>query len=327
MLSIFPELEQHGVDFVDLGCSGQLDSKWKPLFDVLNYVGFDPNKEECHRLASQSSPYRAARYMPYAIDGEVGEAVLYLTQSPYCSSLLKPRHRWLRRFSYHKLFEEIGEAKVDCVTLDHLAETENLSADIIKLDTQGLELPILRSATRLLQDVFCVESETGFVENYVGETVAAQVDEFMRENGFLMFDMTIHRVGRANRFDRHSRQQPLWCESLWMRDYLALDSWDIPVPLPDRLQALKSLYICRALGFPDYGLELARYFHSHGLLSDEELVSLTDSSTWATGQSYDRTDLVAEYLFRLLPGRWRQRLYRSMGSAVGRPHLIKSLLK
>jgi hypothetical protein len=211
--------------------------------------------------------------------------------------------------------------------LDHLVETENLSADIMKLDTQGLELPILRSATRLLQDVFCVESETGFVENYLGETVAAQVDEFMRQNGFLLFDMTIHRVGRANRFDRHSRQQPLWCESLWMRDYLALDSWGIDVPLPDRLQALKSLYICGALGFPDYGLELAHCFHSHRLLSDEEFAALSHIGTWPAGQTFSRTDLAAEFLFRLLPGRWRQKLYRSLGSAVGRPHLLKSLLR
>ena len=79
--------------------------------------------------------------------------MLHLTEAPYCASLLKPRHRWLRRFSFPNLFHELGEAKVDCVALDYLAETEGLSADIMKLDTQGLEVPILRSTSRLLQDV------------------------------------------------------------------------------------------------------------------------------------------------------------------------------
>ena len=213
---------------------------------------------------------------------------------------------------------------MNCVTLDYLAETEGLRADMMKLDTQGLELPILRSATKVLQDTFCVETETGFVENYIGETVAAEVDEFMRQNGFLLFDITIHRVGRANRFAQQSHQQPLWCESLWMRDYLALESWDIAVPLPNRVQALKALYICKALGFPDYGFELAGHFHSKGLLSYKELTSLSDGRIWAS-DAEQATDLVGQ-LFRLLPGRLRRRLYRSLGSAIGRPHLVRTLL-
>jgi FkbM family methyltransferase len=311
MLSLFPEIKEQGIDFVDIGCSGALDSKWNPLFEVLNYVGFDPNKEECERLSSLPSPYKTVRYLPYAIDGDIHQAVLYLTESPACSSLLRPRHTWLRRFSYHNLFNETGQTSVDCVTLDHLAEVEGLGADMIKMDTQGLELPILDSATRVLQNAFCIETETGFVENYVGETVAAQVDEFMRQRGFLLFDITIHRVGRANRFGQRSRMQPLWCESLWLRDYLAADSWGLAVPVPSRVQATKALYICNVLGFPDYGYELAEHFHSLRLLSGEELEQLSDRRTWAVG---GRTARVKQ-LFHLLPERWRQRLYESLVGA------------
>lgn len=294
MLSLFPEIEQRGIDFVDIGCSGGLDAKWERLFKVLNYVGFDPNEEECQRLSLLPSPYKSVRYMPYAIAGEVGQAVMYLTESPYCCSLLKPRHEWLRRFSYHNLFHEVGESKVDRVTLDYLAETKSLRADIIKLDTQGLELPILRSATEILRDTFCVETETGFVENYRGETVAAEIDTFMRQNGFLLFDITIHRIGRANRFAQQSRQQPLWCESLWLRDYLGQESWGITVPLPTREQAQKALFICMVLGFPDYGLELAEYFLSRDLLSHRELVLLSDSRLWCLEEGQkDSPDLVS----------------------------------
>ena len=323
MLSLFPEIEQHGINFIDIGCSGQLDAKWKTLFNVLSYVGFDPNEKECQRLSLLPSPYKQTRYMPYAIGDDVGEAVMYLTESPYCYSLLRPRHEWLRRFSYHNLFNEIGESRVNCVTLDYLAENKGLRADMMKLDTQGLELPILQTATQVLQDVFCVETEAGFVENYVGETVAAQVDEFMRQKGFLLFDITIHRVGRANRFAQQSHQQPLWCESLWMRDYLALDSWGIAVPPPSRVQALKALYICKALGFPDYGFELAEHFYSQGLLSDKERASLSNDRIWVSGTE-QITDLVGQ-LFRLLPGRLRRILYRSLRNTINRPHLLKGL--
>lgn len=324
MLSLFPDIAQHGIDFLDIGCSGQLDPKWKPLFNVLNYVGFDPNKEECQRLSSLPSPYKESRYIPYAIAGDVGQAVMHLTESPHCYSLLRPRHEWLRRFSYHNLFNEVGESRVNCVTLDYLAETESLHADMMKLDTQGLELPILQSGTTLLESVFCVETEAGFVENYVGETVASKVDGFMRHKGFLLFDIKIRRIGRANHLGEQSRQQPLWCESLWLRDYLAAESWDIPVPRPSRLQAVKALYICRTLGFPDYGLELAEHFYSRGLLSDRERALLSTDAIWL-GDAERAADLIGQ-LFRLLPSRLRRKLHKSLGSAIDRPHLLKALL-
>lgn len=325
MLSLFPEIEREGIDFLDIGCSGRLNHRWKALFQLLNYVGFDPNKEECQRLSKLPSPYKNAHFSPYAIAGDVGQAVMHLTESPLCYSILRPRHQWLRRFSFYNLFNEIGKSTVNCTTLNYLAENEGLRADIIKLDTQGLELPILRSASTVLSDTFCVETETGFVENYVGETVAAEVDEFMRDNGFLLFDIKIHRVGRANRFAQQSRQQPLWCESLWMRDYKASESWDIDVPPPSRTQATRALYICKTLNFPDYGFELARDFHSQGLLNDRELALLSDSRIWV---SYiDKATDRAGRLFLLLPRPLRRRLYHLLGASLDRAPLLGDLLR
>ena len=315
MLSLFPEIEREGIDFLDIGCSGGLNDRWKALFQLLNYVGFDPNKEECQRLSKLPSPYKNAHFSPYAIAGDVGQAVMHLTEFPPCYSILRPRHQWLRRFSFHNLFNEVGKSTVNCTTLNYLAETEDLRADIIKLDTQGLELPILRSASRILPHTFCVETETGFVENYVGETVAAELDGFMRQNGFLLFDIKIYRVGRANRFAQRSRQQPIWCESLWMRDYRASESWDITVPLPNRAQAIKALYICKTLGFPDYGFELTQHFHSTGLLSDRELTILSDSRIWAGA---DKVNHRIARLFLLLPRVLRRKIYDSLGAALER---------
>ena len=61
-----------------------------------------------------------------------------------------------------------------------------------------MELPILQNASRLLSDVIGLDVETGFVENYVGETVAAQVDALLRGLEFLMFDIVVFRIGRNN---------------------------------------------------------------------------------------------------------------------------------
>ncbi len=91
---------------------------------------------------------------------------------------------------------------------------------------QGLELPILSKAGHLLESAFYVETESGFTENYVGETTFSQMDGFMQSNGFLMFDINVnHRISRNNRFKEHStgKERILWAEAVWLKDYVALD--------------------------------------------------------------------------------------------------------
>ncbi len=308
---IFPELTESGLYLVDVGCSGKLDAKWQGLSSLLHYTGFDPDRTEIARLNSLPTRFKSNRFLPYAIAGQEGNATLYLTRSPFCNSLLRPRQEWLKRFSFHPLFHETGQTKVDCVTLDQLAIRENLRADILKLDTQGLEMPILRTAEKLLNTAFCVETETGFLENYHHESVAADVDKFMRQHGFLLFDMQLYRQGRGNPAAARSRRQPLWCECLWLKDYLAQESWDIPVSRPDRLEAAKALVICQTLGFADYGYELLAYFSSVGVLSAEEKERLSKPSFWGKVPGPWN-----EQIFQLVPRRLREWLYRGIGNTL-----------
>lgn len=69
-----------------------------------------------------------------------------------------------------------------------------------------------------------VDIETGFSENYIGEIVYAQINEFMRCNNFLFFDIdTDHRISRDNIFkDSVQGEQILWCEVTWLKDYVVL---------------------------------------------------------------------------------------------------------
>lgn len=276
------EINQYRIHFLDVGCSGALDQKWSELFPILSYTGFDPNADECKRLTAQPHPFKEARYLPYAIHKEKGTHVMYKTESIYCYSLLRPNHPWLNRFSFSDLFNETGTESVLCTTLNHLAQAEGLRADIMKLDTQGLELPILQSGDELLKNAICVETETGFMENYIGETTYAQIDEFMRSKGFLMFDISIHPVGRKNFLSEYGRHQPIWCESLWLFDFIGQKR------KPDREQAMKALSICRELKYPDYGFELAVYFKELGVLNSDELADLSKTESWNVHREADQ---------------------------------------
>jgi FkbM family methyltransferase len=283
------------IDFLDVGCSGSLDRKWLDLQALLSYVGFDPNVEECNRLNNQAHSYKAARYFPYAIAGEKETKTLYMTESIYCYSLLPPNHEWLRRFSFSALFTEIGISSVVCTTLNDLSDEQKLTADIIKIDTQGLELPILQTSDKILSESFCVETETGFVENYIGETTYAQIDEFMRSKGFLMFDINIHRVSRKNSLSDYGEHQPLWCETIWLFDFIGQNKH------PSMEKALKSLMICKSLKYFDYGMELARYFNDLGLINSTVVEYFERQGKYSAHQnSNSKTNKILNSLLKIV---------------------------
>ncbi len=278
------ELQSAGVNLIDIGSSGSLDTKWAPIKELINLVGFDPNKEECERQNRLPSQYKSSTFLPYAVHGMDGVETLYQTRSIYCYSLLKPNKPWLDRFAFHDLFDIQGEEPIQVRSIDALGELQAFSPDVIKIDVQGLELPILGKAGHLLESAFYVETETGFTENYVGETTFSQLDGFMRANGFLMFDINVnHRIPRNNPFkDRPTgNEQILWAEAVWLKDYVGLDQQGRFNPEGlDEQKVKKILLLCALQRCPDYGFELAEFFHRKGLLPRPALEALQAPTAW-----------------------------------------------
>jgi FkbM family methyltransferase len=270
-----------GIDMLDLGSGGGLDSKWAGLSSLCNLVGFDPNEQECRRMEQAPHGLRSARYLPHAVGDRNGEQTLYLTRSPWCSSLLPPRRDWLDRLEFHGLFEVVGTEKVNVVTLAAVEEVQARDFDVVKVDVQGMELPILRNCGRLLDQAFAVETETGFVQNYEGETTFGEIDLFMRAQGFRLFDLTTHRQPRRNPLGRsfRSTQQLIVAEAIWLKDYIQLARAGAPQDLTRR-KCLAALAICATLRTYDYGFELAQYFCEVGALRKEDCVGLERTGSW-----------------------------------------------
>ncbi|HEY5701798.1 MAG TPA: FkbM family methyltransferase, partial [Gammaproteobacteria bacterium] len=274
-----------GINLLDLGASGAVPAYWKPLAHLTNLVGFDPNRDECRRLENQESEFLSQRFLPYAIAGEENMFTLFKTNNIYCWSLLEPNTDWLRRFSISERFEVKDAEEMPARTLGGIPELENADIDAMKIDTQGLELPILNSAEDIVRDCILIETETGFCENYLGETTFDQIMEYMRAMGFGLFDINAsHRVSRANAFSNKTRnEQILWCEAIWLRDFCQIDANHMA--RVSRQKALKALCIFANHGCVSFGLEAAGCFADHGILSSGELQSLSDdTASWAIGK-------------------------------------------
>ncbi|MDX2240320.1 MAG: FkbM family methyltransferase [Leptolyngbyaceae cyanobacterium bins.302] len=180
---------------------------------------------------------------------------------------------------FAELFAEVGTEPVQCTTLDLLYEEQELKADIVKIDTQGVELPTLKSGSSLLENTFRIEAETGFVEDYIWETTYAQLDEFLRSKGFTMMNLENHRVSRGNSLALYSKPQPIWCQPLWLFDVVGNQV------TPKREQTLRYLKIYQTLDFFDYNYELVRYFNQIGILEVEIFQYLETLDSWIKEKS------------------------------------------
>ena len=274
-----------GIQLVDLGASGKPPEYWQPIAHLVNLTGFEPNKSECERLELQKSKFNSIRFLPFAIADERKRCVLHETESPFCWSLLEPNQEWLDRFTFADLFRVNARSEIVSTTLEESLGKDGFKIDAIKLDTQGLELPILNSSASVLSECIMIETETGFVDNYVGETKFADVAEYMRDHSYGLFSMnSSHPVARKNaNSKRAQKEQILWCESIWFRDFVQEAKRTNKVL--SRTSALKALCIYANHGCLAFGLEMAELFYEQGLLELPELDALRNrSDAWKLGR-------------------------------------------
>ncbi len=119
-----------------------------------------------------------------ALSDSVGEREMHIARQDDCSSLL-PIGRLQESY-----FPASGLSHVTTVpvtTLDTvLADSLWPGSVLLKLDVQGAELDVLRGAAMLLAKLDWVYLEVSFVELYEGQPLAAEVDEWLKERGFVL---------------------------------------------------------------------------------------------------------------------------------------------
>ena len=172
------------VRLIDVGARGGIDRRWQPYHHLVDVLGFEPDERECQRLSEASHPYQI-RFLPAALGENDGEsAVLRLCKSPGSSSLLKPNRELCDLFPYGAASEVVGEIDVTLRRMDSVVV--DFQPDIIKIDTQGTELAILCGAGKLLNETLAVEIEVEFSPLYHDQPLFADVDSFMRQQGFTL---------------------------------------------------------------------------------------------------------------------------------------------
>jgi len=166
---------------VDVGARSGIDERWAPYHQHLDVIGFDADKVECDRLNASKFPYKV-RYLPHALGSSDGQKVeLRICKKPGCSSLLEPNMEFCKDFPYGHNMEVVERRPM---TLSRLDSVLDVQPDVLKIDTQGYELEILRGAGKLLDGTLAVELEVEFAPLYQDQPLFSELDTFMRSKGF-----------------------------------------------------------------------------------------------------------------------------------------------
>src|SRR3954464_4911538 len=83
-----------------------------------------------------------------------------------------------------------GPRQVPMITLDEECASRSLGGPyLVKVDTQGFELEVLKGATRVLAETEIVILEVSFFRLFTSNPIFSEVVIFMAERGFEMYDL------------------------------------------------------------------------------------------------------------------------------------------
>jgi FkbM family methyltransferase len=262
---------------VDVGASGGVDSHWDCFAPHLAGVGFDPLKKECDRLNREQAS-RGIRYVD-AFVGADGFEALYPEQIAHQSAGPLPnayerasstRAQKIASYSFAQRFNNEDPEIVYTdrhVSLDGFVATEGIkSIDFLKVDTDGHDYEVLVGAKRALADTQVLGA---FVEcqfhgiNHEHSNLFANIDRYLRENGFMLFDLEAYRYTRSvlpgrfvyDIFAQTQEGQMVWGDALYFRDPMAPGYAELWGSLP-RIKLLKLVALFELYGLYDCAAEL-----------------------------------------------------------------------
>lgn len=242
-----------------------VEQGWKIFAPNLTIYGFDADLSACEQMNAHIASQNVAwteKHIPIALWNSEGESEIYITREPECISLHRPSEEYRQRFiSASKAMELIDSQVIDTTTLDNFCHAEGIEAiDVLQIDVQGGELQVLQGASEILRrSTLAIITEVEFMELYSQQPLFSDVDLYLREQEFSLFDLgTIHRDQRRNIpiISSYHPGPPMWADAFYFRDLISR-KYKNQLQTPSTM--LKLACIADILSFPDYALEILEY--------------------------------------------------------------------
>jgi FkbM family methyltransferase len=167
--------------FFDVGANdGATSLKAVKQFPEAQIFAFEPHPETFIRLTDATRDYPAVAPVQKALGAEDGVQVMHTYESSLVNSLV-PNARHTVRFGN----KQLSPITVKCTTIDlFCVERKIKQVDVLKIDTEGFDLEVLKGADTLLKRgaisfVYFEFNDIQPDENSAGGALAP-IDEFLR---------------------------------------------------------------------------------------------------------------------------------------------------
>lgn len=187
---------------LDIGASGEIHPKWKPIAPYAICIAFDADDREMGYTVREAGGYRKLFvFNKLVTDNQNSEADFFLTKSPYCSSLLYPDHKSINNWNFGDLFDVEKTVRLKTAQLPAmLAEIGITKIDWFKTDSQGTDLRLFKSlGENTIDSVLVAEFEPGIIDGYIGEDKLWHIMAFMEKRPFWMSDIKICGTQRISK--------------------------------------------------------------------------------------------------------------------------------
>ena len=216
---------------IDIGASGGIHSKWKYIAKYAYCIAFDADDREFQMSEEFNKDYKKLFHVNRIVTAlPSGNTPFYLTQSPFCSSLLEPDEEKLDPWLFKPLFEIKKITNLPSVTLSETLRSAGISyIDWFKVDTQGTDLRIYKSLPQEIRDtVLFAEFEPGILDAYKEEDKLYSVMQEMHSQGFWLSSMNVKGTQRLQNSyaaqigsflsERIIKTSPGWAELTYFRN-------------------------------------------------------------------------------------------------------------
>lgn len=265
---------------LDVGCSGGIDGAWRLFGQNLRAFAFDPNLEECKRLA-KAETLKNVTYVPAFVSGakdpSKNPSHSFWTYNPWDRLSVAATLRFKAAVTNHmttaekttlNLWQktELADPRNQVYLPDFLQQHDTDDVDFVKIDVDGPDFEILKSLDKIYVNASVLG--VGVEVNYYGSDSPTDhtfhnVDRYLRSKGFDLFTLTTRKYSAAALPYPYALSipaqalggRPLQGDALYLRDLSAPHNRDLAQTYgPHKLCKLAAILSLFAL--PDFAAEL-----------------------------------------------------------------------
>ena len=178
ILDVGANIGQYGLELRSLGFRGMIHS----------FEPFLPAFSSLQKVATQSRPHDAWQCYNYGLGDKESEEVMHVSRMSPFNSLREPLPQSVK---LHAGIVSTDTVPIKVKTLDAIWPQLDCADKpvLLKIDTQGYELPILQGGKTILPMISAIQLEVSFTPLYRGQPCIEELVPFMRGQGFVVYGL------------------------------------------------------------------------------------------------------------------------------------------